>query len=473
MTFEFHKEELPLLSVIQECSQELSSPTYLVGGYVRDRVMGKSSKDMDIVCLGSGIALAKKVAGRLGPDTKVAYYKRFGTAMIRSGEGEIEFVGARKESYRSDSRKPMVEDGSLEDDQNRRDFTINALSVSLNKDTFGELIDPFDGLGDIKRQRIKTPLTPGQTFSDDPLRMLRAIRFASQLEFGIEEATWVAISENKHRLSIVSNERILGELERIMSHKRPSIGFKLMEESGLLDLILPELQALKGVDIKNGVAHKDNFYHTLQVLDNVCDKTDNIWLRWSALFHDIAKPATKKFIEGQGWTFHGHDAVGAYMLPKIFKRLKLPLDQKMKFVQKMVRLHLRPISLTKENITDSAIRRLLFDASDDLEDLLLLCEADITSKNPNRVKRYMQNYRLVRQRLEEVEDKDRIRNWQPPITGEIIMKTFGIKPSRLVGDIKTSIREAILEGDIANEYEEAYSFMLKCGAEHGLHPVAK
>jgi len=444
----------------------------VVGGYVRDRLLGRPSKDMDIVCVGSGIQLAREIATLLRPIPRVVIYKRFGTAMLKHKDLEIEFVGARKESYRADSRKPTVENGTLEDDQNRRDFTINALAVSLNPDSFGEIIDPFGGLHHLEQKLIKTPLAPDRTFSDDPLRMMRGVRFATQLNFNIEDETIESISRNKNRINIVSAERITTELNKILLSPKPSIGLKKLFDTGILHIIFPEMAALYGVETRNGRSHKDNFYHTLEVVDNLSEKTDNLWLRWAAVLHDIAKPPTKRFEKDQGWTFHGHEALGASMVPKIFRRLKLPLDKQMKYVQKLVRLHLRPISLTKDNISDSALRRLLFDAGDDIEDLMLLCEADITSKNPKKVRRYLENYDMVRKQLRELEDRDRIRNWQPPISGEIIMDTFNIKPCKEVGLVKMAIREAILDGKIGNDYDQAFAFMLEKGNQLGLEPIS-
>ncbi len=465
MIFNIKPHERDIFALIMQTAEKLGYPAYVVGGYVRDRLLNRPSKDMDIVCVGNGIRLAENVAGQLRPIPRVTVYKRFGTAMLKHRDLEIEFVGARRESYRHDSRKPSVEEGSLEDDQNRRDFTINALAVSLNAQNFGEIIDPFNGLQHLEQKIIKTPMEPARTFSDDPLRMMRAIRFSTQLNFKITEDTLKSITKNRNRIHIVSKERITTELQKIIQADHPSIGFKLLFSTGLLKLVFPEMAALHGVEYKNGKGHKDNFYHTLEVLENLCRKTNKLWLRWAAILHDIAKPPTKRFEPNHGWTFHGHEALGAAMVPRIFKRLRLPLDHKMKYVQKLVRLHLRPISLTKENITDSAIRRLLFEAGDDIDDLMLLCEADITSKNPKKVKRYLENYELVRQKLKEVEENDRIRNWEPPISGEIIMETFGIDPSRDVGIIKNAIREAILDGLIPNEYDAAFEFMLEKGKE--------
>lgn len=466
------KEHLPIFKQIGETADKLGLPCYVVGGYVRDRLLYfPFKKDIDFVCLGSGIELAKAVGKSYSPALKVNWFKNFGTANIKIDGIEIEFVGARKESYRKDSRKPIVEDGTLEDDQLRRDFTINALAVSVNKNSFGELIDPFNGITDIENQIIKTPTDPDKTFDDDPLRMLRAIRFASQLHFDIEENTFNSIIKNSNRISILSQERITDELNKIVLSPMPSIGFKLLDAAGLLEHIFPEMVKLKGVETINGKSHKDNFYHTLEVLDNTAKVSNDLWLRWAAILHDIAKPVTKRFEEGHGFTFHGHEAVGAKWTPKIFKKLKLPLDAKMKFVQKLVALHLRPIVLAKDEVSDSAIRRLLFDAGDDIDSLMKLCTADITTKNEYKQKKYQRNFELVRQKLKDVEEKDQVRNFQPPITGEMIMETFSIAPSRPVGDIKNAIKEAILEGEIKNDYQEAFDYMLALGIKMGLKPT--
>ncbi|MDX1912040.1 MAG: HD domain-containing protein [Saprospiraceae bacterium] len=473
MFFNIHPDEQKVFELVGQCARKLGAPAYVVGGFVRDRLLGRPTKDIDIVCVGDGIRLAEAVAGQLTPRPKVAVYSRFGTAMLRCDGIEYEFVGARRESYSPDSRKPDVELGTLEDDQNRRDFTINALAMSLNESDFGHVIDPFNGLEHLESKIIKTPLDPGQTFSDDPLRMLRAIRFANQLGFQIEPSTFNGIKKYKSRIHIISKERIAGELEKILMTPQPSTGFKLLFDSGLLHLIFPEMVALQGVEDRNGRGHKDNFYHTLEVLDNVCKRSDNLWLRWAAVLHDIAKPATKRFDkETGGWTFHGHEWMGAKMVPKIFREMRLPLDGKMEFVQKMVLLHLRPISLTKEQVTDSAVRRLLFDAGPDIEDLMKLCESDITTKNPNKMRRYLEGYELLKERMSEVSEADRLRLWQPPITGEIIMQTFGIPPSREVGIVKTAVREAILEGEIGNGYDEAFQRMLIEGERIGLRVAA-
>jgi poly(A) polymerase len=465
LVFSIQSNERKIFELIQQSAEELDFPVFLVGGYVRDRLLSRPSKDIDIVCVGDGIALARQVAGKLSPSPHVAVYSRFGTAMIRHQDLEIEFVGARKESYSLDSRKPAVENGSLDDDQNRRDFTINALAVSLNEADYGHILDPFNGLKHLEAKLLKTPLDPDRTFSDDPLRMLRAIRFSTQLEFDIEPETFKAISRNKKRLNIISKERITGELTKIIEARMPSVGFNLLFETGLLQIIFPEICALQGVEIRNNIGHKDNFYHTIEVLDNIAKDTTNIWLRWAAILHDIAKPPTKRFDPELGWTFHGHEALGAAMVPRIFKRLKLPLDNKMKYVQKLVALHLRPIALTNGHVTDAAVRRLLFDAGEDIDDLMTLCKADITSKNEGKVQRYRDNYLELREKIREVEEKDHLRNWQPPITGEDIMNTFRLPPSREVGIIKNAIREAILDGDVGNNYQDAYDFMIKKAKE--------
>lgn len=472
MIFNIKPEERQIFSLLRDAAKELDYPTYVVGGYVRDRLISRESKDMDIVCVGDGIKLAQQFASMMRPVPRVTVFRRFGTAMLRVASGmEIEFVGARKESYSENSRKPAVENGSLEDDQNRRDFTINALAVSLNDSNYGEIIDPFNGLQHLKDKVIQTPLEPGKTFSDDPLRMMRAIRFATQLEYDINPETYAALSKYKNRLRIISKERITTEFNKILLSRKPSIGLKMLEETGLLELFLPEVVALKGVEVKNGISHKDNFYHTLEVVDNIAPTTKNLWLRWAALLHDIAKPPTKRFNPEVGWTFHGHEVLGAKWVPRIFKSMKLPLDHKMKFVQKMVRLHLRPIALTKDDISDSAVRRLCFDAGDNIDELMLLCKADITSKNDYKVKRYLENYDRLQKKIQEIEEKDKLRNWQPPISGEVIMSTFGLKPCRLVGEIKTAIREAILEGHIPNEYNAAFDYMLGIAKEYNLDPV--
>ncbi|HUZ58552.1 MAG TPA: HD domain-containing protein [Hanamia sp.] len=473
-------EELFIFKQISNAAEESETPAYIIGGFVRDKILNRPTKDADIVCEGDGIKLAEKTAGKFSPKPQVNLFRNFGTAQIKIrltynslpkeevGTFEIEFVGSRKESYNRDSRKPDVLPGTIHEDRMRRDFTINTLAISLNKNDFGKLIDPLNGLADIENKIIKTPLPPDQTFIDDPLRMMRAIRFATQLNFTISPETFEAIKNNKERIKIVSGERVIDEINKIVMTEKPSTGFELLYNSGLLKIIFPQMVALAGAEYIDGKGHKDNFYHTLQVLDNIAPNTNDLWLRWAAILHDIAKPATKKFEQGHGWTFHGHEVLGGRMVPKIFAQLKLPLHEKMKFVKKMVELHLRPISLTKENITDSAIRRLLFDAGDDIESLMTLCKADITSKNKQKVQRFIANFEMVEKRLKEVEESDHLRNWQPPITGEIIMKEFGLPPSRIVGEIKNAVREAILDGKVLNQYDAAFEYMVKIAKDLGV-----
>ncbi len=458
-----------VFSVISAVADRQQVQAFAIGGFVRDIFLNRPSKDIDIVVVGNGIAFAEAVADAL--KVKVSVFKSFGTAMLKYHDVEVEFVGARKESYRTQSRKPIVENGTLEDDQKRRDFTINALAIALNGQHFGELVDPFNGMQDLEHKLIRTPLNPEETFSDDPLRMMRAIRFAAQLNFVIDDSAVEAIKLNKDRIHIVSQERITDELNKIILSPQPSIGFKYLLDTGLINHIFPQMAALYGVDYVNGRGHKDNYYHTLQVLDNISATTQDLWLRWAAILHDIAKPVTKRFEPGHGWTFHGHEDRGARMVPKLFTQLKLPLNDRMKFVQKLVQLHMRPIVLTQEIVTDSAVRRLLFEAGDDIESLMLLCKADITTKNEYKIKKYRQNFKLVQQKLRDVEERDRVRNWQPPITGNDIMQLFGLKEGREVGIIKNQIREAILEGDIPNTYEAALEFTIEKGREIGLKVV--
>ena len=468
---QYYKEAISsdIFSFIADASEKLHIDSYVIGGFVRDFLLNRKNgaKDIDIVTVGNGINLAKEVAKILPNKPKVQIFKTYGTAMLRYGDAEVEFVGARKESYKEESRNPEVQVGTLQDDQNRRDFTINTLAISLNKNDYGLLLDPFNGVEDLEKGIIRTPLNPEITYSDDPLRMLRAIRFAAQLNFKIEKKSLAAITKNVNRIDIITSERIIDELNKILLSKKPSIGFKLLEKTKLLERILPELIALKGVEEVEGQRHKDNFYHTLEVVDNIAKKTDNLWLRWAALLHDIGKGPTKKFDKNLGWTFHAHEFVGSKMVYKLFKRLKMPLNDKMKYVQKIVLLSSRPIILADE-VTDSAVRRLIFDAGDDIEDLMIHCEADITTKNPKRLKKYLNNFKLVRQKIKEVEERDSIRNFQPPVTGEIIMETFNLKPSKEIGILKEAIKEAILEGEIHNDYDEAFHFMLKKAKQMGL-----
>lgn len=464
------KEQLanPVFRQIGAVADMMGQQCFVVGGYVRDLFLGRHSTDIDFVTVGSGIRLAEKVAMIFGPKTSIAVYSNFGTAQVKHGGLELEFVGARKESYSHNSRNPVVEDGTLDDDQKRRDFTVNAMAISLNETTFGELVDPFDGISDIGKKLIRTPLDPDITFSDDPLRMMRAIRFATQLGFEIYPDTFEAIARNRERISIISKERVFDELEKIVKSPVPSKGFLLLERCGLLKIIFPELQALKGVETIDGRGHKDNFFHTMQVLDNVAEKSENEWLRWAAVFHDIAKPVTKRYDQKLGWTFHNHNYIGKKMIPGIFKRMKFPMNEKMRYVQKLVELHMRPIALVEDEVTDSAVRRLLFDAGDDIDDLMQLCEADITSKNQEKVRRYTDNFAVVRNKLVEIEEKDRIRNFQPPVSGDDIMEAFGIPPSQVIGEIKESIKNAILDGDIPNDREAAWNLMLSLARDRGL-----
>ena len=463
--------ENKLFRLIGATADELGLECYVVGGYVRDLYLERPSKDIDVVVVGSGISMAEALRKKLGRGAHVSIFRNFGTAQLKWRDMEVEFVGARKESYTHDSRKPIVEDGTLEDDQNRRDFTINALAVCLNADRFGELTDPFDGLLDMEDRLICTPLDPDVTFSDDPLRMMRCVRFATQLNFYIEEETFESLTRNAERIKIISKERIIDELNKIIASPIPSKGFVELDRCGLLPLIFPELAALQGVEVMNGRAHKDNFYHTLEVLDNIARQTDNLWLRWAALLHDIGKPRTKRWDPRLGWTFHNHNFIGEKMIPVIFRNMKLPMNEKMKYVQKLVGLHMRPIVIADEEVTDSAVRRLLFEAGDDIDDLMMLCEADITSKNEVRKKRFLDNFRLVRVKLKDLEERDRIRNFQPPVDGDEIMRTFGLTPCAEVGALKSSIKDAILDGNIPNEHDAAYEYMMKKAKEMGLNPI--
>ena len=469
MTIDLKGEIFQLMSGVAD---DLGIECYLIGGYVRDLLLQRPSKDIDVVVVGSGIDMAKAVAHKLGKNTHVSIFKTYGTAQVKNRQYELEFVGARRESYQQESRNPIVEDGTLEEDQNRRDFTINALAICLNKARFGELIDPFGGISDLEQKILRTPLNPDITFSDDPLRMLRAIRFATQLDFRIADDTLEAITRNSQRITIITKERVLDELNKIMAAPKPSIGFRLLDKCELLPLVFPEMAALKGVEKRGSRAHKDNFDHTLKVLDNLASKSDDLWLRWSALLHDIGKPATKLWDDQQGWTFRNHNFVGSKMVPSIFKRLKLPLGDPMKFVQKMVLLHMRPIVLSESEVTDSAVRRLLFEAGDDIDALMTLCESDITSNNMEKVKRFSQNFQLVRVKLKEIEEKDRVRNFQPPVNGEEIMRLFGLEPCGVIGELKVQIKDAILDGIIPNEHDAAYNLLLKLAADRGLKPVS-